>query len=371
MVQMSLESEGDKYLKEMDYDKAIIAYEKALDNASTQFIQHNIYEKMGELYFNIKKYNKAIECFNRIVHGAKREKKRKLWILMENSYTCLGNKEKAEECFNRRSLLKPKKESKKKAEKPIKDKSQKKNPQKKLKKVMKKLYERKPKKKDIDTLIERSMEKYWNEWSEQDEPNSPDPKQNKAKMKLSLKIYQQQQENRQNLIGRNKKEENIFQSDPKRWKFKHRPKRQRDRSNKKIEHQHIKWWLNRPPVNNEYALIRKFMRENGVIFIKDTHNSLHYRKFYPNGQSLHFIIYRKYWGLNISTHIDVESHVKYTYNKESLKLLSELYIFLKNKYGRVFMLPRQERFFQGFLGEWFKNKGIYAKKMRKLKRTSK
>lgn len=115
------------------------------------------------------------------------------------------------------------------------------------------------------------------------------------------------------------------------------------------ETQYLFWWLGRTPSQIDFKNIMSILHNNKTIFIKTAHNSVEYRKSYDDSVSLHIILIRKFWGVAVNAHIDVGIHSKALFTKDSLELLSRIYIFLKKKrYGKCFLLPREERNFRKF-----------------------
>ena len=115
------------------------------------------------------------------------------------------------------------------------------------------------------------------------------------------------------------------------------------------EAQYLFWWLGRTPNQIDFKIIMSILRKKKIIFIKTDHNSVEYKKFYGNSLSLHIILVRKFWGVAANAHIDVGVHSKSFFTKDSLELLSRIYIFLKKRrYGKCFLLPREERNFRKF-----------------------
>ena len=98
------------------------------------------------------------------------------------------------------------------------------------------------------------------------------------------------------------------------------------------------------------------MYKNGAKFIKENNSIIHYRKFFEDNSSLHIHLRKKPWGFAFNAHMDLFIHRVAIFDKITLKFLSKLYVFLKNKGGARFLLPRQEKAFQSFLGKNFPRK---------------
>ena len=85
----------------------------------------------------------------------------------------------------------------------------------------------------------------------------------------------------------------------------------------------------------------------------------HYRIFDDNGNfggCIHIEVEKKYWGISIHAHCDLEEHGDFEFNKDTLRIMSELYVWLKRNYGDVVMVPREELKFQGLIGRSMINK---------------
>ena len=116
---------------------------------------------------------------------------------------------------------------------------------------------------------------------------------------------------------------------------------------KSKEKQFINWSLNRYPAQNEFKLLAKFFLEKEFIFINNDPHRLQFRKFLKDGTSIHFSLWKKHYGFNIDAHIDICPHGDVNFTSVTLKLLSALYLYLKRKYGFVFLLPRKKMNIKG------------------------
>ncbi len=121
------------------------------------------------------------------------------------------------------------------------------------------------------------------------------------------------------------------------------------------EMQYLFWYLNCPTTQNEVSILNRFMRSVNAKFIHEIDSVIHYRTFdKKNDTSIHIKAIRKDWGFAINIHRDLFKHQHTIFDKNCLKFLSKLYIFLaKKKGGHRFILPRQEKNFQSYLGRRF------------------
>ncbi len=119
-----------------------------------------------------------------------------------------------------------------------------------------------------------------------------------------------------------------------------------------IEPQYIFWWLGREPSQRDYDFIERKLSKIGAIAVRAERNSIDFRIFYSRNVSMHIIIRRKYWGFAIDSHIDIGVHSRYLFNREVLKLLSDVYLYLcKIRYGKCFLMPRENDTFVRFMRE--------------------
>jgi hypothetical protein len=141
---------------------------------------------------------------------------------------------------------------------------------------------------------------------------------------------------------------------PKRKKYKpvdnkalDEPKRiKRHTSEKKKDkkaHLHIFWWLGRQHTQHDLDVLEGYLRRCGAKFVSKDSVNINFRCFNQDGTSLHIQVELKNIGLLILTHVDVEVHKRVVHNHQSRNILLELYDFLKTKYGKLFLLPREER----------------------------
>ena len=133
---------------------------------------------------------------------------------------------------------------------------------------------------------------------------------------------------------------------------------------KSKEKQHMCWSLNRYPAQNEFNLLAKFFLEKGFIPINTEPHRLQFRKFLKDGTSIHFSLWKKHYGFNIDAHIDIRPHGDVSFTSVTLKLLSTLYVYLKRKYGLVFLLPRQKNEYQGHVSKYLPLERVNRKKNR-------
>lgn len=120
---------------------------------------------------------------------------------------------------------------------------------------------------------------------------------------------------------------------------------------KSKEKQFISWSLNRYPVQKEFNILAKFFLEKGFKSIYSEPHRLQFRKFLKDRTSIHVSLWIKHYGFNIDAHIDLSPHGDVLFTSVSLSLLSALYIYLKKKYGVVFLLPRQKSEYQGYISQ--------------------
>lgn len=133
---------------------------------------------------------------------------------------------------------------------------------------------------------------------------------------------------------------------------------------KSKEKQHICWSLNRYPTQNEFNVLMKFFLEKDFISINTDPRRLQFRKFLIDGTSMHSSLWKKHYGFNIDAHIDLSPHGEVIFTVATLTLLSTLYIYLKKKYGIVFLLPRQRNEYQGYVSKCLPSERVYRKKNR-------
>lgn len=117
-----------------------------------------------------------------------------------------------------------------------------------------------------------------------------------------------------------------------------------------IFQQYLFWWLGREPSQKDFDKLNACLRRNRAILIRGDKNSVDYRIFDKFVGSIHIIVRRKYFGFAINIHRDVEIHTKINYDRWTLRLASKIYSFLARiRYGRAFLLPRQDKEFNHFL----------------------
>ncbi len=120
----------------------------------------------------------------------------------------------------------------------------------------------------------------------------------------------------------------------------------------KCEFQYLHWYLYRKPAKNEFNIINSYLEENEFKLITENleKETIDYRKFFKENTSIHFKLSVKPWGFGISCHKDVEIHTKVKFDNQTLKILSGLYLKLKEeKSGKCFMLPREHLEYAHFL----------------------
>ena len=138
------------------------------------------------------------------------------------------------------------------------------------------------------------------------------------------------------------------------------------------EKQFINWSLNRYPAQNEFNLLYKFFLGKEFVPINKIPHKLQFRKFLKDGTSIHFSLWKKHYGFNIDAHIDIHvHHGDVFFTSVTLRLLCALYLYLKKKYGFVFLLPRQKKEYQGFVSKRLPLERVKRKKNRPKKRLSK
>ena len=133
---------------------------------------------------------------------------------------------------------------------------------------------------------------------------------------------------------------------------------------KSKEKQFVSWSFNRYPAQNEFNILAKFFLEKEFFFINTDPRRLQFRKFLKDGTSIHFSLWKKHYGFNIDAHIDLSPHGDVCFTSVTLKLLSALYIYLKKKYGIVFLLPRQRNEYQGYVSTHLPLERVNRKKNR-------
>ncbi|KKM81878.1 hypothetical protein LCGC14_1325370 [marine sediment metagenome] len=134
------------------------------------------------------------------------------------------------------------------------------------------------------------------------------------------------------------------------------------------EKQFLNWSLNRYPVTSEFRLLTKFFLEREFISINNIPHRLQFRKFLNDGTSIHFSLWKKHYGFNIDAHIDLSPHGDVKFTPTTLRLLSELYIHLKKKYGSVFLFPREKNKYQGYVSKHLPWERVNRKKNRPKRR---
>ena len=132
---------------------------------------------------------------------------------------------------------------------------------------------------------------------------------------------------------------------------------------KQCDRQYIFWYLNAPSTSNELAILKRYMNKINAKFMHEIDSILHYRIFYnDNSTSIHIKAIKKDWGIIINMHRDLFKHQHTIFDQTCLELLSKLYLFLKKKRrGNRFLLPRQEKRFQSYLGYRFNEKVKYRR----------
>ena len=133
---------------------------------------------------------------------------------------------------------------------------------------------------------------------------------------------------------------------------------------KSKEEQFISWSLNRYPAQNEFKILIKFFFGEGFKFIYNEPHRLQFRKFLKDKTSIHVSLWIKHYGFNIDVHIDLSPHGDVLFTSVTLSLLSALYLYLKKKYGVVFLLPRQKNEYQGYVSKHLPLERVNRKKNR-------
>jgi len=163
--------------------------------------------------------------------------------------------------------------------------------------------------------------------------------------RLDLKIKKDWKRLKSELISQNEKKPNIPEKilNEKLRKF------------ERCEKQYLFWYLNHPSTQKEVAVLNRFINTIKAKFMHEIDSVIHYRTFVEkNNTSIHIKAIRRDWGFAIKIHRDLFKHQHAIFDKKCLEVLSKLYIFLtKKKGGDRFILPRQEKNFQSFLGNRF------------------
>lgn len=114
--------------------------------------------------------------------------------------------------------------------------------------------------------------------------------------------------------------------------------------------QYICWWLGREPNQKDFNILINFLSDNNSVLVRTSRNALDYRRFDVSKGVIHIIICRKYFGIAINIHRDLEVHSIVDYDQETLVIISRIYNHLKrNKRAKLFLLPREIREFEKFL----------------------
>lgn len=117
-----------------------------------------------------------------------------------------------------------------------------------------------------------------------------------------------------------------------------------------IRDHYLFWWLGREPSQKDFEVINFFMAKINAVIIKVITHLIEFRIFIDDTISQHIIFSSKYWGFAVNVHIDIGIHYKSIFNSQTLKFLSQLYLYLKKiGYGLCFLLPRQEKAFKSFM----------------------
>ncbi|TFF97603.1 MAG: hypothetical protein EU547_03850 [Promethearchaeota archaeon] len=115
-------------------------------------------------------------------------------------------------------------------------------------------------------------------------------------------------------------------------------------STKEKAFHYIIWWLNHNPFQEDLDVIQQFVSSEGFDIATHTKNKLSfdYRKIIIGKVDIHMKATQKYYGFGIYMHIDLSEHGRTIFTKDTMVLLSKLYLFIKeNGNGRAFILPRQ------------------------------
>lgn len=114
--------------------------------------------------------------------------------------------------------------------------------------------------------------------------------------------------------------------------------------------QYILWWLGREPNQRDFDRLNNFLKRNKAKLIRASRNAIDYRIFDKIIGSIHIIIRRKYFGFALNIHRDIKVHSEVDYDNITLYIASRIYNFLnKVRYGKPFLLPRQDRDFTNYL----------------------
>ena len=114
--------------------------------------------------------------------------------------------------------------------------------------------------------------------------------------------------------------------------------------------QYICWWLGREPNQRDFNPLINFLSKNNAVLVRISRNALDYRKFNVSRGVVHIVLRRKYFGIAINIHRDIEVHSNVDYDQETLVIISRMYNYLKrNKRAKLFLLPRERREFDKFL----------------------
>ena len=118
----------------------------------------------------------------------------------------------------------------------------------------------------------------------------------------------------------------------------------------RFKEQYVCWWLGREPSQQDFDILIDHLLNIKASAVRESKNAIDFRFFHGSNCSTHIIIRRKYFGIAINIHIDLGIHSKTCFNKNTLSLLSGIYILLKRvKYGKCFLLPREENKFLKFM----------------------
>ena len=119
------------------------------------------------------------------------------------------------------------------------------------------------------------------------------------------------------------------------------------------ENQYIRWVLHRYPLSQELRLLKQFFKKKGFSYSVENNRRIQCRSFFEDGTSMHASIWKKEYGVNIDLHIDRREHGENVFfTKDTLGILSELYVYLKKAKKIAFMLLRQKLDFQGYISNF-------------------
>ncbi|TXT59991.1 MAG: hypothetical protein BAJALOKI1v1_1340014 [Promethearchaeota archaeon] len=115
-------------------------------------------------------------------------------------------------------------------------------------------------------------------------------------------------------------------------------------SKKEKKQHYIIWWLNHNPFQEDLDVIQRFLGTEGFCIATHTNNKLSfdYRRIIIEKVDYHLKATQKYYGFSINVHIDLSEHGRAIFNKDTMILLSKLYLYIKSHgNGKPFIIPRE------------------------------